>query len=371
MRGLLLFAVVFGLAGCETTRAGRRYSRDEAASALKQFERVSLEIGEFELAGAGAVIDGDTIKVKGLDNSMRLLAIDTEETFKHDDERQAYAAGFEQYKKAMRGDNPRPVKMATPLGEEAKKYAEGFFEGVRTVRLVRDHPGEIRDYYNRYLAYAFALKNGEWLNYNLECVRAGMSPYFNKYGRSRRFHKEFLSAQAEAREAGRGIWDPKKEHYDDYDQRIAWWTAREQAITRFEKRAQENEDYLVLTRWDALLRLERNVGKTVTVLGAVSQVKLGDKGPTLVKLSRTRGNDFDVVFFDKDVFLSSGILQNRGEYVQIRGVVVKHFDRYRKLDRLQLVVSLPGQVVAPSKELDDLLFEELPVDPHSAATEGE
>jgi endonuclease YncB( thermonuclease family) len=351
--------VLLALAACETTRTARRYKKDTSADALSRFEQVALTVGEFELDGASAVVDGDTIHVKGLDSSLRLLAIDTEETFKHDDERRAFEGGWEQYKKGVRGSSARPVKFATPLGEDAKTYAAEFFEDVTTVRIERDHPGEIRDYYGRYLAYVFAQKNGKWVNYNVEAVRNGLTPYFVKYGRSRRFHRDFLEAQQQARAAKRGIWDPKKQHYDDYDERLAWWNQREQAIYRFEKQMEESPSlYVVLTRWDALFRLEQHVGETVTVLGAVSDIKLGDKGPSLVKLSKNRGNDFDVVFWDKDVLLSSGVMQNKGEFVQIRGTIAKYQDPFRKTERLQLIVSLPGQVLAPSRELDKLLSEE-------------
>ncbi len=131
------------------------------------------------------------------------------------------------------------------------------------------------------------------------------------------------------------------------------------AITRFEKQMEDHPtDYVALTRWDSLLKLEAKVGQQVTILGSVNDVKLGDSGPTILKLSRSRGSDFDVVFFDKDVALSSGVMQNRGEYVQVRGLVNKRFDKNRGVDRLQMVVSLPGQVLAPSKELDALLAAE-------------
>ncbi len=351
-----LLAALLAFSGCSETRSARRYSRDQAAATLKRLEVVGLELGEFPIDGANAVVDGDTIRVKGLESTLRLLAIDTEETFKTDEERRAFAEGWESYKKKMREGHSRPVKMATPLGEEAKKWAQAFFEGVKKVRIERDHPGEIRDYFGRYLAYVFAEKNGRWVNFNLECVRAGMSPYFVKYGRSRRFHREFLEAQEQAREARIGIWDPKKQHYDDYDERLAWWNEREQTISRFEKQMEESpQEFVPLTRWDALLRLEQKLGQAVTILGAVNDIYLGDRGPTIVKLGRSRGNDFDVVFFDKDVVLASGILHKKGEYVQVRGVVNKFRDRHRNVDRLQMIVTLPGQVLAPSRELEQAL----------------
>lgn len=370
----VIFPLLVGLTvlagACNTTQDSKRFTRDEAASLLKRLEVVSLELGEFPFDGPSAVIDGDTVKVKGLNASLRLLAIDTEETFKKDSERQAFAAGWEQYKKKMRGSSPRPVKMATPLGEDAKHFAQAFFEGVDTVRLERDHPGEIRGFYGRYLTYVFAKKNGQWVNYNVECVRAGMSPYFTKYGRSRRFHREFLEAQKEAQDAKRGIWEPGKMHYDDYDERLRWWGEREAAITRFEKEQNEHPDsYIALTRWDAMLKLEQRLGQEAVVFGAVSDVRLGENGPSVVKLARNRSSSFDVVFFDKDVLLNTGVQYKRGEYVQVKGIVQKYRDQ-RGLDHLQVQVTLPGQVLAPSEQLEELLTKEPPAG-DSRQDEGE
>ena len=358
LRGTVLgLLLVLLAAACGTTKEGKRYTKDEATSLLKRLEVVSLELGEFPVDGASAVIDGDTIRVQGLPASLRLLAIDTEETFKKDHERQAFSAGWEQYKKKMRGSSARPTKMATPLGEDAKVFAQSFFEDVHSVRLERDHPGEIRDFYNRDLAYIFVKKNGQWLNYNLECVRAGFSPYFVKYGRSRRFHKDFVEAEKQARAAQLGIWKPGAMHYDDYDERLRWWQERESVITRFEKDAAASdhpEKFIALTRWDALLKLEQHLDSEVTLLGSVQETKFGDKGPAVAKLARNRTTTFDVVFFDRDVFLASGIQFKKGEYVQLRGLVSKYRDPGGK-EHLQMQVTLPGQVLAPSSELQNLL----------------
>lgn len=350
--------VSFTLFSCATEQS-RRYSQAEARSMLKRLETVSLELGEYPIDGASSVLDGDTIRVKGLPASLRLLGIDTEETFKKDKERAAFAAGWEEYKKKMRGSSPRPVKYATPLGEDAKHFAQAFFEDVREVRLERDHPGEIRDFYNRYLAYVFAKKNGNWVNYNVECVRAGFTPYFVKYGRSRRFHKDFVDAEKEARDAQRGIWKPGAMAYPDYDERLKWWGEREAVITRFEKAAAEApENFIALTRWDAMLKLEGKVGTEVTILGSVSDVKYSQgNGPSVVKLARSRTSDFDIVFFDRDVLLSTGIQFKKSEYVQVRGTVQK-YKNDKGWEKLQVVVSTPGQVLAPSSELEKLLTDD-------------
>ncbi len=355
-----LAALLLASAACSSTKSARRYSREQAANALGKLEKTGLIIGEFQIDGAGSVVDGDTIKVKGLQSSLRLLCIDTEETFKKETERKAFAQGWEAYKKQMRGQSFRPVKMATPLGEDAKHFAQAFFEGVSKVRLERDHPGEIRDFYGRYLAYVFVQKkDGEWVNYNLEAVRTGMAPYFTKYGFSRRFHQEFVDAQNFARSSGLGIWDPKRQHYDDYDERLPWWDERGATIDRFEKQMDGHPDHLVLTRWDAIRTLEKNLNQEVTVLASLAEIRRGDKGPTIAKLARNRTNALEVVFFDKDVFLTSGLDAKQGEYVVIRGKVTKYKDKKSQRERLQMVVASAGQVVERSAELDKALEDPL------------
>jgi endonuclease YncB( thermonuclease family) len=343
----LIWAVLLG-AACATTTpvaAERKAEHKEKQTELATLEKPGLEIGLFPLSSKNPIVDGDTIRVQGLENTLRLLGIDTEETFKHEAEKRAYEAGWEQYLKDQRGGSPHPVKMATPLGMDAKKFAEQFFDGVHEVKLERDHPKEVRDYYNRYLAYVLALKNGIWVNYNVEAVRAGMSPYFTKYGYSRRFHDQFVAAEAEARAAKRGIWDPTKQHYPDYPERKAWWDPRADFIAAFEKEMGEHDNFIELTNIDTPERLEKLVGKEVVVLGAVSEVRLGDKGPTIVLLGRRKGNDFPLVFFDRDVFTSSHIADHVGEYVRVRGFAAVYQNEKRGSTELQIRIDVPSQIL--------------------------
>lgn len=328
------------------SKRAMRLKKEQLIENIKRMELPGLLMGEFPLA-RGAVVDGDTIKVTGLDATLRLTGIDTEETFKSESDRRLFEMGWEKYYEAKRGKSPKPAKMATPLGEEAKKFAEKFFEGVKTVWLERDHPKEIRDRYNRYLAYVFARKNGEWFNYNVECVRAGMSPYFTKYAYSRRFHGMFVQAESEARSKQLGIWDPRKMHYPDYEERLAWWNARAEFIGRFEYESAGKDNYVTLTNCDAMLRLEQLVGKEAKVLGTVGEIKVGESGPIRVMLSRRILADFPLIFFDRDVFGSSRIAQWQGEFVRVTGTVAAYYNKYKKTDELQIVVNLPGQVVTP------------------------
>jgi endonuclease YncB( thermonuclease family) len=136
-----------------------------------------LVLGELPIT---KVVDGDTLRVAGLDDSLRLIGLDTEETFKRAADRRAAEADWPAFLRTQRGASLRPVKGPSPLGEEARRFAVGFFAGVDRVRLERDHADERRDSYGRHLAYALVRRDGRWVNYNVEAVRAGMSPYFTK-----------------------------------------------------------------------------------------------------------------------------------------------------------------------------------------------
>lgn len=318
-----------------------RYSRKQAQKTLQKLETPGLVIGEFRVT---KVSDGDTIRVDGLDSSLRLLGMDSEETFKSEADRRAYEAGWPGYMQAKQAGKRRPQKYATPLGEDAKKYADEFFAGSEKVRLERDHAAEIRDAYNRYLAYVFVKKNGAWVNYNVEAVRAGMSPYFPKYGQSRRFHNDFVAAQDEARKAQRGIWKPGVMAYPDYDARLAWWNARGEFVAKFRADGEGQDNYIDISHWDATKRLEQLVGKEVHILGVVGDVRIGEKGPTRVSLSRQQFAGFPLVFFDRDVFVQSGVSNWAGEYVRVTGIPTIYENRHNHKKQVQIVIDRALQI---------------------------
>ncbi len=341
-----VIALLPGLSACSGPSRGP-YDRAQLDRALSS-RTAGYVLGEFPLR-ENAIVDGDTIRVGGLDGTLRLLGLDTEETFKSERDRRDYEAGWETYLASREAETDRPVKIATPLGEEAKYFARDFFEGVRTVRLERDHPEEIRGRFSRFLTYVFVERDGAWVNYNVEAVRAGMSPYFTKYGYSRRFHDDFVEAQEEARAAERGIWDPSKQHYTDYDIRLAWWNARADFIQAFEREGEERDDYLVLTRWNAMRDLAALEGQTVSILSTVGDVRGGDgRRPTRVMLSRRLFADVPVVFFDPYVFEDSRIAEFRGEYVVVRGRVAAWSPPWGGADVLQIQVDTARQVTVPS-----------------------
>jgi endonuclease YncB( thermonuclease family) len=312
-------------------------------------DQEGLLIGEYALP-PNPVIDGDTIRVKGIEGSVRLLKIDTEEKFRGKAERVAAQKDFEQYRDRKRRRSKGPAKFATPMGEEAAEFARGFFDGAEVVRLERDDPKAIRGRHGRLLAYAFVKKRGRWTSYNVECVRAGMSPYFTKYGYSHRFGNQLAHAEAEARSAKRGIWSPDAKGYGDYDDRKAWWDARADFIRAFEHEANRLNDHIELWHWDALTRLEQKLGEEVTLLSTIEKIE-HFKGLVRVSLSSEQRKGFPVVFFDKGVFRESNIGRYGREPVTVRGKV----ERYEKgsYRTLQIVVDEPAQVGLPALPRND------------------
>lgn len=347
---IIAISVIAGLAGCGSSSGAdpdspRRYSKKKLQKSLASIDTPGLVIGEFDLQARG-VVDGDTIKVVGLPSTLRLIGLDSEETFKSERYRRLAESDFDDYLKQLRGTRLRPPKAQTPMGEEAKKWGQRFFDGIRTVRLERDHPKEIKGRYNRFLVYVFVEKNGRWVNYNVEHVRAGMSPYFTKYSYSRRFHDEFVAAQNEARAARRGIWSSDCKCNKDYDERLAWWNARADFIRAFEQKAASRDDYVTLTHWDSPKQLEKFIDREVTVLGLVGAVRRPNgRGPYRVVLSRKMFNDFSVIMWDKEVFEASGVETHVGEYIAVTGLVQVYENKYRQRRELQLVVETPSQIV--------------------------
>ncbi len=342
--------------GCERDVTAETRSRTQAlpqpstgSSVAKDEEPAEvlaegLLIGEYRLA-PHPVIDGDTIRVEGFGRSVRLLSIDTEEAVRSRRDRAAIKADFDEYLRRKRGDAVRPKKAGTPMGNQATEFAEAFFDGAETVRLERDDPKALRGRHGRLLAYAFVQKEGKWTSYNVEAVRAGMSPYFTKYGYSHRFHNQFARAEAEAQRARRGIWDPEAEGYGDYAERKDWWDARADFIQAFEHQAARRDDFIVLTHWDAEARLEEKLGEEVTVLGTVDEVK-HFKGLVRVRLAGAGNDGLPIIFRDKEIFGRSELARYEGEPVTVGGRV----DRYVRGDyqTLQIVVNRPRQIGLPS-----------------------
>jgi micrococcal nuclease len=169
------------------------------------------------------VVDGDTVKVMlgGVEESLRLACVDTEESL------------------------PGSDKPVTEAGKAASAMAKDFFAeaggGFATVDLEfdTDDPVDVgqarhRDNFGRLLCY---LHKGDE-NYNLKLVREGWSPYFVKYGRSRQYHEAMTRAEADAQAANRVVWDPATNGGGpsrDYPSLLAWWAARDALVEEYRR----------------------------------------------------------------------------------------------------------------------------------------
>ena len=123
------------------------------------------------------VVDGDTIVVNyhGKYEKVRLLCVDTPES--------------------VHPDQIRNI----PMGKVASKYTRSHLMG-KYVDL--EFEGKRRGRYGRLLAYVFV----DGKDFNVELVRQGLSPYYTKYGLSRKYDQEFREAERYARKNGLNIW---------------------------------------------------------------------------------------------------------------------------------------------------------------------
>jgi micrococcal nuclease len=131
------------------------------------------------------VVDGDTIVIRynGKYEKVRLLCVNTPESVHHD------------------------KKQNIPMGKVAARYTQKKLldEYDRWIDLEFEID-RIRGNHGRLLAYVFV--NGK--NLNIDLVRQGLSPYYTKYGKSKKYHAEFRAAEKQARKEKLNIWgDPE------------------------------------------------------------------------------------------------------------------------------------------------------------------
>lgn len=285
----------------------------------------ALVAGEFPLSQhRPPVVDGDTLRVDGLDNSIRFIGLDCEETFKDKGKARLARENWDEYVKTETAGKTsrRPPKYATPMGMAAKSGLEAMLQGVDKVRIEYDEPDRKRDGYGRYLCFVLAKRGDVWVNLNVELVRQGLSPYFVKYGRSRRSHDAFVAAEAEARAAKRGIWGPQEpvRHYGDYDVRQVWWRERDEADRAARAARAKDETIFILGNAEEWERLKSFVGRRVTVVSTVSAFR--ERGAMgFLSLVHADKNDFTIVGRDKDVAaLKDKPKEFEGDLVFVTGV---------------------------------------------------
>lgn len=125
------------------------------------------------------VVDGDTIKVEwgGEVVSVRYIGIDTPETV-------------------------HPNKPTQPFGPEASAFNKEILDSGE---VLLSFDLEERDHFGRLLAYVYTVYENRRVFVNLELVRAGLARA-KEYPPNVTYAELFRNAEAQAREAGLGIW---------------------------------------------------------------------------------------------------------------------------------------------------------------------
>ena len=294
-----------------------------------------LNPGTFKI---DTVEDGDTIRLAGVRKSIRLLCVDTEEIFSNKkkankklayDDWQAYLA--------IHHDPDKIKKYPTPFGDEAEAFAREFFKDNRNVIIEHDTLDRLTGYFDRHLCYVIVEKNGKRVNFNLELVRLGYTPYYTKYGFSHRYHDDFIVAENEAKKNNLGVWDNIGSHYPDYPARIKLWNNRAESIKSFKKSSVDNETQFIILDDSDWNRLNEYVGKEITVLGSIDQTR--KTGPPFKfymdhklgrsilfytdseKLFRKILNNFN----NESIFPISGILEKDDKY----RIQISNFDQIK------------------------------------------
>lgn len=188
-------------------------------------------LGTTVSAAVVRVVDGDTVRLQadGREESVRLLALDTEES--------------------NRGSSTKPV---TPWGREAKKEAERLLPAAAAVTL--EFPGNEpleecwlthRDNFGRVLG--FVHKDGTDVQEHM--VRQGYSPYFIKYGYADfpEYHERYIVAERDAQIGNRGVWDQLTVNGSEarnYALLGVWWHLRAGLIDQYRREREANPTLL-------------------------------------------------------------------------------------------------------------------------------
>ncbi len=285
-------------------------------------------------AEGGAVVDGDTVRLIGLDSAVRIIGIDTEELYRDRASLKASQEDFKSYALSQRGDSLRPVKYGTPAGLAAKEFASNFFSGIEEVLFVTDNELQPRGYYHRHLGHLLVDRDKDGVfekNFAVEIVRNGLSPYFTKYGFSKQFRAEFERAEKEARDGKRGIWDAGNksfDHYPDYEERLTWWHRRGKALELYDSLHTGNDSFYRMGLPTELARLQKALkdhpeGIEAVLFGSVKQVKT--KNRTKVAIMSHKDSQDVAIYWNKDLHIAGkneDFSPFEGELVYIKGLVI-------------------------------------------------
>jgi len=150
------------------------------------------------------VIDGDTIEImyEGKKEKVRLLNIDTPKLGKIGYEEATYDLKtiIKPHKSVyLHNDEFGPLKR--------DRYGRLLaYVGVIPQSQIED-PGDFFGYYSALMSPEFLARGTYWFgNLSIMMVNFGHSKYYTKYGKSKRYDKEFGEAEVQAKGAKRGLW---------------------------------------------------------------------------------------------------------------------------------------------------------------------
>jgi micrococcal nuclease len=244
-------------------------------------------------------VDGDTVRVliNGRSESLRILALDTEES------------------------RPGGDKPTTPWGRAASAHAAELFTPGRSVTLEFEGNEPVAESLQRYrdnFGRLLVLVHIDDLNFSEHMIAEGYSPYFNKYGHAHfaEHHRAFVAAERTAQAARRGLWDQvavNGSEQRNYANLGAWWSLRAAIIDDYRRaraagaavlnsrldyaeianRARAGEEIVVFTELAAFRRL--GARRAVIDIGSQAQPFLvfipdieSDEGMALVNLVHER-----------------------------------------------------------------------------------
>lgn len=310
-------------------------SDEETVNNIQREIANELNPGEFRI---DTIEDGDTLRLVGIRKSVRLLCVDTEEIFsgkKRTDKKLAYD-DWDAYLRIHH--NPGEIKKyPTPWGDAAEEFAKEFFKNIRDVIIEYDSLERTTGFFHRHLCYAIVEKDGSRINFNVELVRNGFTPYYTKYGYSSRYHEDFIAAENEARKKKVGIWNNKTHCYPDYDERISLGTERANAIRDFDNAFSNNDEYFMLANETDWSRLKDFIGEEISVFGTIDQIR--KKGPPYRLFMAHKQGELFLLYTD-DADLHKLIIEKHfdDKFIYISGVLEKD-DKYysmRLIDEEQI-----------------------------------
>ncbi|WP_414545519.1 thermonuclease family protein [Nostoc sp. CCY0012] len=164
------------------------------------------------------VVDGDTVYVEEFQKSIRILSLDTEES---------YSAGG------------KPV---TPWGKKATEYAKSLLpEGSKVILEFQGQESADEvweryvDNFGRGLAWLH-LNDGR--DFQEIMIQSGYSPYFSKYGYAEwtELHHKYTQAERVAQTANIGVWNQAEvngSQMRNYAVLASWWDLRAQLIEEY------------------------------------------------------------------------------------------------------------------------------------------